>query len=213
MDLAVSQPLLRQYGRCAGLMDPGSKVVPEARLAALRDAQAIYDRATQQAREITSQAMLAYEEERQRGYADGQAAARLEQATQILENVSRNIDYLEGAEDQIVMLVMQSVRKILQGFDDHDRALAAVRSVLALAREHKQVTLRLSPVEAERLKGRLEELLADYPAVGVIDVVPEQRLEGDCCILESEMGVIEASIEIQLAAIQAAFDKTLGRAR
>lgn len=213
MDLAVSQSLLRRYGSCADLMDPGSKVLPESRLAALRDAESIYARATEHAEAITAKATQAYDEERRRGYADGQAAVRLEQATQVLENVARTIDYLEGAEDQIVGLVMQSVRKILHDFDDHERALAAVRSVLSMAREQKQVTLRLSPVEAERLKDRLHELHADYPTIRVIDVVPEKRLEGDRCILESDMGVIEASIEIQLAAIQAAFDKTVGRAR
>jgi type III secretion protein L len=54
-------------------------------------------------------------------------------------------------------------------------------------------------------------MMAAYPSIGFIEVVSERQLTGDTCVMESEMGVVEASIEIQLAAIQSAFDRTLGR--
>ena len=89
--------------------------------------------------------------------------------------------------------------------------MAAVRSVLTIARDQKQVTLRLSPEQADALRAQIQDMLAAYPSIGFIDVVSERQLTGDTCVMESEMGVVEASIEIQLAAIQAAFDRTLGR--
>lgn len=209
---AVSRLALRRYDTFQGLVDPGGKVIPEDRLRALREAAAIVEAATGRAQRIIDDATAAYEAERRKGYAQGLDEARRDQASQVIENVARHVDFLEKSEDRIVDLVMQAVRRVVDGFDDRERTVAAVRSVLAIARDQKQVTLRLSPEQADTLRAQIQEMVAAYPGIGFIDVVPEQRIEGDACVLESDMGVIESSIEIQLSAIQAAFDRTLGRA-
>ncbi len=211
MAVAVPHLPLRRYTTFQGLVDPGSKVVPQERLLALREADAIIEAATARAQGILDDAGAAHEAERRRGYAQGLDEARREQVAQLIENVARHIDFLEKSEDRIVHLVMQAVRKVIEGFDDRDRTLAAVRSVLALARDQKQVTLRLSPEQAEGVRAQIQDMIAAYPGIGFIDVVPEQKIEGDACVLESEMGVVESSIQIQLDAIQTAFDRTLGR--
>ncbi len=211
MDVVVSRLPLRRYDTFQGLVDPGSKVLAQERLQTLREAASLIEIAHVQAKKIIADADGAHEEERRKGYAQGLAEARREQAAQMIENVARNIDFLEKSEDRIVDLVMQAVRKVIEGFDDRERTVAAVRSVLAIARDQKQVTLRLSPEQADALRAQIQEMLAAYPSIGFIDVVSERQLTGDTCVMESEMGVVEASIEIQLAAIQAAFDRTLGR--
>lgn len=211
MDVAVPHLPLRRYETAQGLVDPGSKVVSPERLLALREAVSIIDAATLRAQEIVGDAQAAHEAERQRGYAQGREEAQREQAAQVIENVARHVDFLEKSEDRIVDLVMQAVRRVIDGFDARERVVAAVRSVLALARDQKQVTLRLSPEQAETVRSQIEDMLVAYPGIGFIDVIPEQRIEGDTCVLESDMGVIESSIQVQLAAIQSAFDRTLGR--
>lgn len=211
MDVTIPQLLLRRYEAARGLVDPGSKVVPPERLLALREAAAIIEAATSRAEAIVGSAEAAHEAERQKGYARGLEEAQREQTLRVLENVARHVDFLERSEDRIVDLVMQAVRRVIDGFDERERAVAAVRSVLAIARDQKQVTLRLSPEHAETVRRQIQDMVAAYPAIGFIDVVPEQRIEGDACVLESDMGVIESSIRIQLAAIQSAFDRALGR--
>jgi type III secretion protein L len=186
-------------------------VLAQERLQTLREAASLIDVATERARNIIADANGAHEAERRKGYAKGLDEARREQATQVIENVARNIDFLEKSEDWIVDLVMQAVRKVIEGFGDRERTVAAVRSVLAIARDQKQVTLRLSPEQADALRAQIQDMMAAYPSIGFIEVVSERQLTGDTCVMESEMGVVEASIEIQLAAIQSAFDRTLGR--
>jgi type III secretion protein L len=44
----------------------------------------------------------------------------------------------------------------------------------------------------------------------MLDFVADSRLKNDSAILESEIGVVEASIEQQLAAIEQGFQKVLG---
>ena len=211
MVIAVSRLPLRRYETFQGLVDAGSKVLAQERLQTLREAASLIDVATERARNIIADANGAHEAERRKGYAQGLDEARREQATQVIVNVARNIDFLEKSEDRIVDLVMQAVRKVIEGFGDRERTVAAVRSVLAIARDQKQVTLRLSPEQADALRAQIQDMVAAYPSIGFIEVVSERQLTGDACVMESEMGVVEASIEIQLAAIQSAFDRTLGR--
>lgn len=102
---------------------------------------------------------------------------------------------------------MQGVRKIVTGYGDHDRAVHCVRSALAAVRNQKQLTLRVHPGQVEPLKARTGELLRDYPGVDLLDIVPDARIAPDCCVLESDIGVVEAGTQSQLSALEAALCK------
>jgi type III secretion protein L len=177
---------------------------------ALRDAEQIVAEARQQAERIVAEAQSAFEQERQRGYQEGQEEARLEQVEQMIGNISRTVDYFSKVEGQMVDLVMRAVRKIVDGFDDNERVLIAVKSALSVMRNQKQITLRVNPQQAEIVKSRLNDILAAFPGVGYMDIVPDHRLKADDCIVESDIGMIEASLEGQLQALRGAFEKVLG---
>ena len=103
-----------------------------------------------------------------------------------------------------------ALRKIIEGYDDDERVLLVVRGALAVVRNQKQMTLRLPPERVDGVRERVNELLAAYPGVGYLDMVADARLKGDACILESEIGLVEASIDGQIAALEGAFRKVLG---
>ncbi|QJC54950.1 Yop proteins translocation protein L [Polaromonas vacuolata] len=191
-------------------IDPSVKVVRAHELVALRTAeQAVID-ACAQADTIREDAKQAYEDERQRGYLEGQEAARLEQVEQMIENVSRTIDYFSRVESRMVDLVMQAVQKIIDDYDDNARILLTVKNVLSVVRNQKHMTLRLHPQQVALVKERIGSLLSDYPGVGYLDIVADPRLNFDACILESDIGMVEASMEGQLSALRRAFEKVLG---
>ena len=52
------------------------------------------------------------------------------------------------------------------------------------------------------VKERVAALRTDYPTVENFDVVEDSRLKGPACVLETEAGVADASVETQLAAIE-----------
>ena len=207
--LVPRQPLAptRQY--TIGV-DPSVKVLHADELTALRNAQSILDEAHEQAARIVGGAEEALAEERRRGYEDGLEQARLEQVEQMIDNISRTVDYFAKVEGQMIDLVMRAVRKIVDGFDDNERVLIAVKSALSVMRNQKQITLRVNPRQAEIVRGRLNEVLAAFPGIGYMDIVADNRLKADDCIVESEIGMIEASLEGQLNALHSAFEKVLG---
>ena len=191
-------------------IDTSSKIIRFADVAALHEAQQLIVAANAQADAIVAGAQAAFEAERQRGYAEGIEEAKLEQAEQMIENVSRTIDYFAKVETRMVELVMQALRKIISDFNDEDRVLITVKNVLSVVRNQKQMTLRLNPNQVEIVKARVNDLLANYPGVGYLDIVADSRLQLDSCILESDIGLVEASMEGQLQALENAFTKVLG---
>ena len=195
--------------RLSASFDPAEMVIPEAEVFALRSAEQIIAEAKAQAEKILAAAQEAYESERQRGFDEGQEEARLQQAEQMIENISQTIDYFGKVEGRMVDLVMQAVRKIIEDYDDGDRVLIAVKSALSVVRHQKQMTLRVNSRQLDTVKARVNEILAAYPGVGYLDIVADNRLESDACIVESEIGTVEASIDGQLEALRSAFMKVL----
>ena len=213
MDVLVRpSPLMPNMVRLpiAGSLQAGLKVLASEDLRALREAEAIVARAQEEAERIKTESGKAYEIERQRGYQEGRAQAQAQQALHMIEHVTRHVDFLGKVESRMVDLVMQALRKIIDGFDDRTRVLMTVRSVLATARTQKQVTLRLHPDQAEAVRAQVGVLLERFPGVDFLDVVDDARQRVDTCVMESEIGQVEASIDTQMEALRSAFRKTLG---
>ncbi|MGA0583447.1 MAG: HrpE/YscL family type III secretion apparatus protein [Castellaniella sp.] len=190
--------------------DPSARVLRAADYTALVQAQALLDEARAQADAILAGAQEAFEAECRRGYEDGKQQALLDQAEKMIETVGRTVDYFAGVENEMVDLVMSAVRKVVDGFDDRDKVMIVVRNVLAVVRNQKHMTLRLHPDDVEVVRARINDILADYPGVGYLDLLADARLAQGACILESEIGMVEASLEGQIAALQGAFQRTLG---
>ena len=189
---------------------PGQRILRAADVAAWGEAEALLASARAQADAIVARAESELEAERQRGYAEGLAEAQMEQAEKMIDTVSRTIDYFGRVEGDMVGLVMSAVRKIIDDFDDTERVLIVVKNALSVVRNQKQMTLRLHPQQVDVVRARVNDLLAAYPGVGYLDIVGDGRLAMESCILESEIGLVEASIESQIKAIEAAFHKVLG---
>lgn len=190
--------------------DPGIKVLRQDDYMAWVQAQAFIDAAEQQASLILTQARDVFEQERQRGYTEGEQEARLKQAEKIIETVGQTVDYLARFEHEIVDLVMGAVRKVIDGFDEQEKVMAVTRNALAIVRNQKQITLRLNPAQVDMVRERVDELLAAFPVVGYIDMVADTRIPKGGCILESEVGMIEADLDGQIDALGTAFQRILG---
>ncbi|KDD26739.1 SctL family type III secretion system stator protein BscL [Bordetella bronchiseptica] len=210
MAFLVPRPSLIQAVR-PGRADPATDVLRAEDYAELLSAAQIVAQAHRRADEIVAEAREEFERERRRGYEEGRREALTDQAEKMIETVSRTIDYFAGIENEMIELVMSAVRKIVDGYDDRERTVIAVRNALAVVRNQRQMTLRLHPDEVDVLREGMNQLLAAYPGVGYLDLLPDARLTRGACILESEIGMVEASLEDQLCALRAAFERTFGR--
>lgn len=196
--------------KALGAIDASDPVVPAAEAATWLEASALLEHARQEAAQLLGSARQQLEAERARGYQQGLEEARLELTERMIETASRTVELFASIEQRMVGLVMDAVRRLMADFSDTERVMAVVRSALSVLRNQRQLTLRIAPEHVEQVRARASELLEQFPGVGILDIVADPRLKHDATILESEIGLVEASIESQLHAIEQGFQKVLG---
>ncbi|MBO7483457.1 MAG: HrpE/YscL family type III secretion apparatus protein [Kiritimatiellae bacterium] len=188
----------------------GSRLVKASDVATARTAAEIVAAAESEAARMREDAKAAFEDEKRRGYEKGLQDGKMEIAMQKLELVDQSVAFMESVEGKMADVVMKALRSCVEEIGDREMIVNIVRKTMkAVIRTQRKVTLKVAPEMASYVRGRIAELRADYPTVESVDVVEDQRLKGPACILETEAGVADASVETQLAAIQRSLSRHL----
>ncbi|WP_422134874.1 HrpE/YscL family type III secretion apparatus protein [Endozoicomonas sp. ALD040] len=188
-------------------IDPSAKVLKSQDYADYLESEEIVSKAREHAREILEQSRQAYEKEKQRGFEEGLAEGKVDQAEQMLKVVSRTINYLSEVEKALADILMSGIKKIIGEYDQEELAVSLVKNALQHVRNEKQVTIRIPPSQFKMVKARLNEILGEYKGVGFIDLVSDERLSTGDCIMESDIGVVDASVDLQIKALQKRFER------
>ena len=188
------------------------RLVKAADVAIAKSAAEIVADAEAEARRIREKAKAAFEEERKRGYEKGLQDGKLEIAMQKLEQVDQSVAFMESVEGKMADIVMKALRSFVVEVGDKEMVVNIVRKTMnAVIRTQRHVTLKVAPEMAQVVKDRVAALRKDYPTVESFDVVEDERLKGPACILETEAGVADASVESQFAAIERSLKRHLAR--
>ncbi|MCA8998281.1 MAG: HrpE/YscL family type III secretion apparatus protein [Planctomycetaceae bacterium] len=193
-------------------LHPDAQVIRAEDYQVYLDAQQVLDQAREKAAEIEAAAQAEFEKQRELGRQLGMAEGKREIAERMIETVGRTVDYFSGIEETMADLVAKGIRKIISEMDDRERIMGVVKTSLAMVRSERKVLVRLSPLDADAVKSQMDELTRAYPNVSFLEVTADPRLEKGACILETEMGVVDASVETQLQAIRNSLVKSLGAA-
>lgn len=176
--------------------------------ATLAQAVDIVAAAEAEAARIREEAKQAYEAEKKRGYDDGLADGKAEILSQKLDLIDESVAYMESVEAKLVDIVMKAIRKCISEMDDSTLVWQIVRkSLQAVIRTQKEVTVRVSPDHVEDVKARVDAIRNEFPTVNFIDVQPDSRLAGAACVVETVSGIVEASVEGQIKAIERSIHK------
>ena len=188
------------------------RVVKAADVATVRSAAEIVAAAEAQAAQIREDAKAAYEEERKKGYDKGIADGKTEIAMQKLDLVDSSVAFMENVEEKMSEIVMKALKSCVAEIGDREMVIQIVRKTMAaVIRTQRQVTLKVSPELVETVRARVSELTATFPTIETFDVVEDPRLKGSACILETEAGVADASVESQIAAIERSLKKHIAK--
>jgi type III secretion protein L len=139
--------------------------------------------------------------ERAKGYAEGRDAGAKEASALLLETADNIALYMARIEPKLSQLAFDIVRRVLGTFDDGELVARAARAALAEFREASAVTIRVHPSAAQHVQDALLDIFAGDDAALAITIEADPRLDPRGCILATEVAVVDASIEAQLAAI------------
>ncbi len=158
---------------------------------------------TERLAEIEERSRSAEREAREKGMAEG-----LERAYEIRV---QTLDYLAGVEKRMVDLVTQSVQQIIGDFDGSELVARVIRENLDKFRHETQLVIRVCPALVESVQKQLDTT-KDAMQHGVqIHVVADKELGDGDCILESEQGVLDASISSHLNALRKSLEHIVKR--
>lgn len=194
-----------------GQVDIGAgRILKRDEYSLLVEARGIIDAARKEAERTAEEAKAAYEEEKKRGFAEGLEEGRMEMAMNMLHSASESVNMISSMEDSIIDVVIRSVRTIIGDLDDNEVVERLVKRALQYVRDQKKVTIRLNPEDAETMEDKLGAITRDFPSSVRFEIVPDARLDRKMCTMETEMGIVDASLEKQLNYIESALRSEVG---
>ena len=190
---------------------PGLRILRSQDYQSYLRAQELVDVAKVQAAEIVQESRNVYEQQQALGWQAGMEQARQEQAVLIHQTQLQCQGYYRTVEQQMSEVVLQAVRKILHDYDQVALTLKVVREALSLVSNQKQVTVRVHPEQVQAVRDQIAKVHKDFPEIGYLEISADARLDQGGCILETEVGIIDASLDGQLEALSRAISTTLER--
>lgn len=192
-------------------------VAKKEQVTILKAAHEEYDKiiadAKKNAEKIVHDAQTTYESEKRRGYEDGLASGKAEMADQLMDLATKSADSFTKLEHDIVEVVIRAIKKILGDVDKGELITNVVKNSLKMIKSQKQVVLKVSTLEAAFLRERVSTLIKDSPGIEFLDIISDNHLSPGSCLLETELGVIDASIDVQIAAIEKSLGKDIHEQR
>jgi len=128
--------------------------------------------------------------------------ARTEFSASVVATVTEMETAFLRLEPRIVNTVMSALQQILGQIDERGLMEQLIRRVLGEARNRKQLRLRVAAVQFDSINQWLAEVLREFPDVEFIDLLKDPAAAPGTCVLESEFGAIDASLDVQLAAVR-----------
>lgn len=193
-----------------GVSIPGGATVLKAgEYADFVEAGRLLEAARIQAAATVEKAEIEAETRRREGYEEGLNEGKFEVSAQLFESVTASVEQLARMEASLVDVVLRSVRTILGSFDREELVAQVVGHALRLVRDEKKVLLRVASEDAAAVENRLADLVRRYPGMGRVDVMADASLTPGGCVMETDIGVVDATLDRQLQIIEDTFRRHL----
>ncbi|MES2888927.1 MAG: FliH/SctL family protein [Pseudomonadota bacterium] len=205
--LAVTHGSRLLKGEAAARVIAASALMNEVQEAA----DALRQEAQQAAASVRKQAQQAFEQEKKRGWQEGWRTGRTEaqaaMASALAEAAAARQVGLHTLAPELVELVLEAATKVIQGVDRRHLFARAVESVDGLLHQARWARLRVAPRHLDEARLALDE--AGQGVVSLVNLVADPTLGEDDAVFESDRGVCNASLSVQLAALEGALRRAV----
>lgn len=150
---------------------------------------------------LLAEAKLVFDTREQEGYEAGLQQAKEEIANQLTRISGQTAAFLISIEDQVIDTVVAAVQLILDRTDQDEVIRAQAATAVRSARDIKQMTLKVCPEQIAVVEQFITEL-HNESSVESIEIAAEKDLKYGSCILETPIGIIDASLDTQLRMIK-----------
>lgn len=190
------------------LQGPG-RVLPATQSDAMLDAERLLADAQLRAAEAVESARAEADAVRAEARAAGIEEATEEIQDRLFAIAEASANAISRTEERIVDMAVQIARRIIGSFDEAEIAARVAKKSLALSAHSGFIRLRVAPAAVERLRERLDSIMPTTMSASAVEVIGDARVRGGGCIMETDGGLIDATIESQIAAIERGLRRSL----
>lgn len=188
--------------------EPEAKIVPQVEdniPKAKTEAQKIVERARKEAESITEQARLAGAEA-----GKAEVAGKFKEAiTTVNEAVKERKIIIKDAENEVLRLAIKIAEQILRSEVSlhRDVCLNIVTEAIARISDREQIIVRVNREDSEYLKRYKDRLASMLDGVKSFSIMEDQSIEPGGCVIETNLGYIDAKLATKVKAIEEALQK------
>ena len=128
-------------------------------------------------------------------------------ATEMAEKAFEARRSMQRASDRLAELVSLATQRVVEVEDKEGLYRRALRTVRHLADDSKMLVLHIGADDAEYARSVVGQLALEIGIEVPLEVKVDGRLTAGGCVLESDYGVIDASIGLQIQAVKKAISK------
>lgn len=184
------------------LASASTSIVKKEEFSALLEARDIVAHAHRYGEALKAEMHQEVEAARRAGYEAGLKEARTDFSATVVSTVAEMETAFARLELRIVNTVMGALQQILGRIDDRTLMEQLVRRVLSQARQGKELRLRVAAAQFDEVNRWLSDVIKEFPEVEFVDVLKDAAATPGTCVLESEFGAIDASLDVQLASVR-----------
>lgn len=163
-------------------------------------ARELLQKAQREAEAILRNAEEESAKQRQTGYDTGYQEG-LAQTTELMVKArTEQEQFIKNANRDLMDLAFKIAEKIIgkQLEMEPETIIGIVKQAMQTVRQSKQLTIRVHPEDAKILKENEEELQETLGRQRILDVMEDKKVHRGGCIIESEIGTVEAQLQTQL---------------
>lgn len=171
----------------------------------LTDAEKDADAIRGQAQRLLSQVQSETEKARAKGYAEGKQQGYAEQTEEILKLKQLKEEFYTQAEPEVIRLTMAIAEKVVdQLVQEHREAIVSVVKQALEKSLGDKIIVRINPEDWKRLKTEDIHFGDFLDRTKQVHFKEDPAIQRGGCIVETEVGTIDAQLETQLKAIRKA---------
>ena len=179
---------------------------------AREEASKLMTDAREQADRLLAEARTEAERLRVEACEAGRRQAALEWHERQTVQVIDNAQVLRGMHEKLATIVTGAVERIVHTEERAALYQRALRSVRSFARGASTLALRVSADDHAHARAALDSLKALQTQGVHIEVSVDPALRAGSCVFESEVGILDASLQTQLDGLRAAMDRAVRKA-
>lgn len=197
----------------SGDVHPASskKVIPSEDFSTLLAASDLLDKTRVEISEVRERAEQEAEELKKKGYDDGyqEGLVQINEKILALDNEKKRLRH--EMNQLILPLALKAAKKIVAGeLQAHPETIVnIVLQALAPVMQNHKITIYVNKADKELLESEKPKLKEKLEQIESLSIKERDDISAGGCMIETESGIINATIENQWRGIESAFDRYL----